>query len=171
MKLLIASDIHGSLKYARALAEIIDKDSYDALVLLGDLLYHGPRNALPEEYAPAEVARLLNSLAIRKLAVRGNCDSEVDQMLLDFPIMADHTVIFDGSRALYCTHGHNVSPDAPPKLDRDDVLLTGHTHIPTNERRGDFFAVNPGSVSIPKNGSRHSALVYENGAFTPIYLD
>lgn len=171
MKLLIASDIHGSLKYAKALAKACENSSFDALVLLGDLLYHGPRNALPEEYAPAEVAALLNSIALRKIAVRGNCDSEVDQMLLDFPMLSDYAVIFDGSRALYCTHGHGKSPDAPPELNEGDVLLTGHTHIPTNEKRGCFLAVNPGSVSIPKAGSRHGALIYEGGSFAPLYFD
>ena len=168
MKLLIASDIHGSAYYCRKLIEAYKTENADRLLLLGDLLYHGPRNDLPTEYAPKAVIGMLNELKDDLLCVRGNCDTEVDQMVLDFPIMADYAWIFDGDTRMFLTHGHKFSPDSPPPLSEGDVLVYGHTHIPENALHGNFLAVNPGSVSIPKNGSSHSAVIYENGVFTHI---
>lgn len=170
MKLFIASDIHGSAKWCRRMLEAFDKSGAERLVLLGDILYHGPRNDLPEEYAPKEVIALLNQLKERIICVRGNCDTEVDQMVLEFPILADYAWIFDGETRIFATHGHKFSPDSPPPLCKGDVLLYGHTHIPENELHGEFRAVNPGSVAIPKNGSNYSAIIYESGKFTHIEL-
>lgn len=179
MKLLIASDIHGSAYWCRALMAQIEAESPDAVVLLGDLLYHGPRNDLPRDYAPKEVLAMLNTLADRVVAVRGNCDSEVDQMVLDFPCMADYAIVMDavpaeGSggqpaskaepRLLFCTHGHLFGPQNVSPIARGAALLYGHTHVKEIASRDGVLFVNPGSVSLPKDGS-NSYAVYENGAF------
>ena len=135
MKIVIASDIHGSAAWCRRLLEAIEQEAPDQVILLGDLLYHGPRNPLPDEYAPAEVAAMLNGLASRVTAVRGNCDAEVDQMLLDFPCMADSALVVDGATRLFCTHGHVFSPEQPPALPEGSLFLSGHTHVKVNEVR------------------------------------
>lgn len=165
-KLLIASDIHGSARYCRALLERIEAEAPDRVLLLGDLLYHGPRNDLPEEYAPKEVISMLNGLKNALLCVRGNCDTEVDQMVLDFPIMADYALLSLGDRTVIATHGHHFGEQNPPPHREGDILLCGHTHIPAYTQHGDFLYLNPGSVSIPKNGSCHSYMVWEKGLFT-----
>lgn len=165
-KLLIASDIHGSARYCRALLERIETEAPDRVLLLGDLLYHGPRNDLPEEYAPKEVISMLNGLKNALLCVRGNCDTEVDQMVLDFPIMADYALLSLGDRTVIATHGHHFGEQNPPPHREGDILLCGHTHIPAYTQHGDFLYLNPGSVSIPKNGSCHSYMVWEKGLFT-----
>lgn len=166
MKLMLASDIHGSAYYAEKMKAAYERENADKLALLGDLLYHGPRNDLPRDYAPKKVIEILNGMKNELLCVRGNCDTEVDQMVLDFPILADYAVIYDGDKTLYLTHGHIFNPQNPPKLNKGDYLVNGHTHIPANEYMGDFTYINPGSVSIPKNGSGHSYMIYENGEFT-----
>ena len=165
MKLMIASDLHGSACYTKRLLEAWGREQPDKLLLLGDILYHGPRNDLPEGYAPKEVIAMLNPLADRLLCVRGNCEAEVDQMVLDFPVMADYCVLFEQGKTIYVTHGHLFSEQNPPKLRPGDVLLTGHTHIPACEDHGWFY-LNPGSVSIPKNGSWHGYMTLESGVFT-----
>lgn len=165
-KLLIASDIHGSARYCRALLERIETEAPDRVLLLGDLLYHGPRNDLPEEYAPKEVISMLNSLKNILLCVRGNCDTEVDQMVLDFPIMADYALLSLGDRTVFATHGHHFGEHNPPPHQAGDILLCGHTHIPACTEHKDFLYLNPGSVSIPKQRSCHSYMVWENGIFT-----
>lgn len=165
-KLLIASDIHGSARYCRALLERIETEAPDRVLLLGDLLYHGPRNDLPEEYAPKEVISMLNGLKNTLLCVRGNCDTEVDQMVLDFPIMADYALLSLGDRTVIATHGHHFGEQNPPPHRAGDILLCGHTHIPAYTQHRDFLYLNPGSVSIPKNGSCHSYMVWEKGLFT-----
>lgn len=165
-KLLIASDIHGSARYCRALLERIETEAPDRVLLLGDLLYHGPRNDLPEEYAPKEVISMLNGLKNALLCVRGNCDTEVDQMVLDFPIMADYALLSLGDRTVIATHGHHFGEQNPPPHRAGDILLCGHTHIPAYTQHRDFLYLNPGSVSIPKNGSCHSYMVWEKGLFT-----
>ncbi|MFJ3455548.1 phosphodiesterase [Scandinavium goeteborgense] len=152
MKLMFASDIHGSLPAAERVLSLFAKSDARYLVILGDVLNHGPRNALPEGYAPAEVAERLNTQAERIIAVRGNCDSEVDQMLLHFPITAPWQQVLTAEQRLFLTHGHLFGPDNLPSLAAGDVLVYGHTHIPVAERRGDIFHFNPGSVSIPKGG-------------------
>lgn len=167
MKLLIASDMHGSAYWCRALMDRIEKESPDKVVLLGDLLYHGPRNDLPRDYAPKEVIAMLNSQAHRVIAVRGNCDSEVDQMVLDFPCLGDYAMIFDGDsdRMLFLTHGHLYGPDNLPSMAQGSACLYGHTHIKRLEESDGVLFVNPGSVSIPKDGS-NSYAIYEDGAFS-----
>lgn len=166
MKLMFASDIHGSAYYAERLIEAFEMEKPERLVLLGDLLYHGPRNDLPRDYAPKRVIDILNAVKDKLLCVRGNCDTEVDQMVLDFPIMADYAVMWLDGKMLYLSHGHSVNPQDPPKLSEGDILMNGHTHIPADEMIGKFRYLNPGSVSIPKNGSAHSYMVYENGVFS-----
>lgn len=170
MKLLIASDIHGSATWCRALMERIDANAPDRVLLLGDLLYHGPRNDLPAGYAPKQVIEMLNGIATRIVAVRGNCEAEVDQMVLGFPCMAEYAVVMDGVCELYCTHGHLWNPEHLPPLVDGSVFLYGHTHVKRDEvvenpcGEGTVRLFNPGSVSIPKDGS-HSFALYENGVF------
>lgn len=163
MKLLIASDLHGSALYTGQLLERFEAENADRLVLLGDILYHGPRNDLPDGYAPKQVIELLNSCADRILCVRGNCDTEVDQMVLRFPIMADYGFIFDGERPIYLTHGHIYNETTPPPVHRGDAVIYGHTHVPVIHAVDGITFANPGSVSIPKNGSTRGYLLYESG--------
>lgn len=167
VKLLIASDLHGAATAVRALVARIEIEAPDRIALLGDLLYHGPRNDLPEGYAPKEVIPLLNGLAERIVAVRGNCDAEVDQMVLDFPCMADYVLVDVDGHELYLTHGHL---DLAPHLAPGSALLSGHTHVKTLDERDGVLHVNPGSTSIPKDGTASYA-VYENGVFTLKTLD
>ncbi len=166
MKLFIASDLHGSAVWCKKMLEAFENSEADRLLLLGDLLYHGPRNDLPDGYSPKEVLAMLNAYADRVLCVRGNCDAEVDQMVLEFPIMADYAVISDGNATIFATHGHKFGPDSPPPLLEGDILLYGHIHIPVNRKNGRFIEVNPGSASLPKQNSPHSYAVYENGRIT-----
>ncbi|MDE6791334.1 MAG: phosphodiesterase [Clostridia bacterium] len=162
MKLLIASDIHGSAKWCKKLVEAFAKEGADRLVLLGDILYHGPRNPLPDEYSPKDVCAMLNPLAGKITAVRGNCDSEVDQMVLDFNISSDYAEIWDGAVKITLSHGHR----AVHPLGEGDVYITGHTHVPLNcvEKEG-YTHLNPGSVSLPKENSAHGYILYDNGKF------
>ena len=171
MKFLIASDIHGSAYYCEQLLQAFEREQAARLLLLGDILYHGPRNDLPRDYAPKKVIAMLNGMADTILCVRGNCDTEVDQMVLAFPILADYAVLPAGERLVYATHGHQFNTKTPPPLRKGDVLLHGHTHIPACEEildmnGGKYQYLNPGSVSIPKEGSEHSYMIYENGVFT-----
>ncbi|MBP5159162.1 MAG: phosphodiesterase [Lachnospiraceae bacterium] len=166
MKWMIASDIHGSAFYCRKMLDAFEASGAERLVLLGDLLYHGPRNDLPKDYAPKEVIAMLNAKKDRILCVRGNCEAEVDQMVLDFPVMSDMMILSMDGRVVYATHGHIYNRENPPKLCRGDVLLCGHTHIPACEKFGEEnLYLNPGSVSIPKNGSAHSYIMMEDGEF------
>lgn len=166
MKIMIASDIHGSARFCSELLRAFDRERAGRLLLLGDILYHGPRNALPEEYAPQEVAEMLNAVRNALLCVRGNCDTEVDQMVLDFPIMAEYCILWLGGRMVFATHGHHFNMSQMPPLARGDILLHGHTHVPAWERCGSGnLYLNPGSVSIPKEGScRGYMLLSENEA-------
>ena len=151
MKLMIASDIHGSAYYCKALLEAFEREQADRLLLLGDVLYHGPRNDLPREYAPKEVITMLNGMKDKIFCVRGNCDTEVDQMVLSFSILADYCILPVGNRLVYATHGHNFNLNALPPLQSGDILLHGHTHIPAWESFGNGnLYLNPGSVAIPK---------------------
>ena len=165
MKLLIASDIHGSAYYCRMLLERLFEEKADRMLLLGDILYHGPRNDLPREYAPKEVIAMLNPLKDKLFCVRGNCDTEVDQMVLDFPVLADYCVIPAEEKIIYATHGHNYNPQKLPPLCKGDILLNGHTHVSKWEDFGDFIYMNPGSVSIPKENTPHGYMIFENGEF------
>ena len=162
MKYLIASDIHGSAYWTERLCAAIESEQPDRIVLLGDLLYHGPRNDLPREYAPKEVIPLLNGKKEKLLCVRGNCDAEVDQMVLEFPVLADYAVLPVGRRLIYVTHGHVFHKDHLPPLQAGDILLHGHTHVPawTEFGQGNLY-LNPGSVSIPKEDSPHSYMTLE----------
>ncbi|MBE5777575.1 MAG: phosphodiesterase [Clostridiales bacterium] len=171
MKLMIASDIHGSALYLKALLEAYKREQPDQLVLLGDLLYHGPRNDLPQGYAPKEVIALLSPLKEEILCVRGNCEAEVDQMVLPFPVMADYAVLFADGLTVYLTHGHIHGESNPPPMKKGSVLLCGHTHVPVCHRHENFTYVNPGSVSIPKENSPHSYAMLENGVMTWKDLD
>ena len=165
MKFVIASDIHGSARWCRALMDLVEREKPDKLILLGDLLYHGPRNDLPEEYAPKQVIPLLSAWAEKIIAVRGNCEAEVDQMVLPFPCMADYAEVLADGKTLYLTHGHHTSPENLPPLPEGSVFLSGHTHVKRDEVIGGIRCLNPGSVSIPKDGS-HSCILYEDGAFS-----
>lgn len=165
MKFLIASDLHGSARYCRALLEAFRREGADRLLLLGDLLYHGPRNDFPDEYDTRAVTALLNGAADRLLCVRGNCDAEVDQMVLAFPMMAEYCLLEADGLTILATHGHVYGPDNPPPLRRGDFLLCGHTHLPVRRNCGDFTYLNPGSLSLPKDGTPHSYMTLENGAF------
>ena len=171
MKILIASDIHGSAYYCRKLLEAWDRENPDKTVLLGDLLYHGPRNELPKEYDPKQVIPLLNDRRDSLLCVRGNCDTEVDQMVLQFPILADYAWIAADGYTLFATHGHVYSPDRLPPIQKKDILLYGHTHVPAWENRGGILCFNPGSVSIPKENSQPGYMMLEAGVFTWKTLD
>lgn len=166
MKYLIASDIHGSAYWCGRLMERVEAERPDKILILGDVLYHGPRNALPRDYDPKGVIAMLNPLAPAIVAVRGNCEAEVDQMVLDFPCMADYAEIVDpGGRTLWLTHGHLWNPGNLPPLQPGSAFLYGHTHVKVLEEvEGGVTVFNPGSMSIPKDGS-HSFGVYENGRF------
>lgn len=165
MKFVIASDIHGSAYWCRRFCQLVDKETPDRLILLGDLLYHGPRNDLPRDYDPKQVIPMLSRYRDRIIAVRGNCDAEVDQMVLPFPCMADFSQLYVDGMTLYLTHGHHHCPDNLPPLPEGSVFLSGHTHVKLDELRGGIRCLNPGSVSIPKDGS-HSCLIYGNGHFS-----
>ena len=165
MKWMIASDLHGSAYWCEKMIERYREEKAGKLILLGDILYHGPRNDLPRDYAPKEVIAMLNPLRDRIFCVRGNCDTEVDQMVLNFPILADYAILPLGDRVIYATHGHKLNCDNPPPLCKGDILLNGHTHIPADKDMGNFRYLNPGSVSIPKEQSPHGYMTLENGEF------
>ena len=163
MKWMIASDIHGSAHFCEMLLNRFADEQADRLLLLGDLLYHGPRNDLPEQYDPKRVIALLSSVKERLLCVRGNCEAEVDQMVLPFPVMADYALIPLGSHLIYAAHGHHANEETPPPLCPGDLLLCGHTHIPACHPHDGFTYLNPGSVSLPKADSARSYMTLDNG--------
>ena len=165
MKWLIASDIHGSAYWCRKLIEAYKKEKADKMILLGDVLYHGPRNDLPDEYAPKEVIEMLNGMKNEILCVRGNCDTEVDQMVLKFPVLADYAVLALGERMIYMTHGHVYNENNLPPISDGDILLHGHTHVPKCTEHESYVYMNPGSVSIPKENSRHGYMTLWDGTF------
>lgn len=177
MKWLIASDIHGSAYWCERMLELFKREKADVLVLLGDILYHGPRNELPRDYNPKKVIALLNDFANgtpceephRILCVRGNCDAEVDQMVLGFPIMADYGVIELGGRFVYLTHGHVYGEDNPPKLRKGDILIQGHTHVQRCVEKDGVLFLNPGSVSIPKGDGYNGCIVFDDEAVTEAF--
>lgn len=166
MKIIFASDIHGSATYCRQLLNAYKNEGATLLALLGDILYHGPRNPLPDGYNPAEVAKMLGEIRGDILCVRGNCDSEVDQMVLPFNVSSDYAVIFADGLKIHLSHGHREVPN----LCANDVYITGHTHVPLNAGNG-YIHLNPGSVSLPKENSRRGYIVYENRTFTFKTLD
>ncbi len=165
MKFFIASDIHGSAYYCEKLLEAYKAENADKILLLGDILYHGPRNDLPKDYAPKKVIEMLNPLKNEILAVRGNCDTEVDQMVLNFPILADYAILTAGDRLIYATHGHNFNNANLPPISKNDILLHGHTHVPVIAEFDTHTYLNPGSVSIPKENSPHSYMTFDGKTF------
>ena len=167
MKIMIASDIHGSALYCRSLLERFDEEGADKLLLLGDLLYHGPRNPLPEEYDPKVVAAMLNARKQQILCVKGNCDGEVDQMMLEFPVLSDSAVICWEGMTIYAAHGHHNFPALQP----GEVVLSGHNHVPVDYVKEGIRYLNPGSVSIPKEESWHGYMVLEDKNFIWKNLD
>ena len=166
MKYMFASDVHGSAYYCRKMLEAFELEKADRLVLLGDLLYHGPRNDLPKEYAPKEVISMLNGMKNKIYAVRGNCEAEVDQMVLEFPVMADYCILAIDGKTLYATHGHVYNTSNLPPMQDGDVLVHGHTHVLKAEQMEGYIWLNPGSVSIPKEGNPPTYAVLEDGVFS-----
>ena len=170
MKFVIASDIHGSAFWCGKLMELCEREQPDKLILLGDILYHGPRNDLPRDYAPKQVIPMLDKWADKILCVRGNCEAEVDQMVLSFPCLADYSMLVADGKTFYLTHGHHQNPQNLPKLQAGSVFLYGHTHVKFDQVVDGVRCLNPGSVSIPKDGS-NSCLVYEDGSFRTCILE
>lgn len=160
MKLLIASDIHGSAKYCKQMLEAFKREGAEKLLLLGDILYHGPRNPLPDEYSPATVCEMLSAVKEKIVCVRGNCDGEVDQMVLPFPVLSDYAAVYADGVNIYLSHGHR----AVPPMQEGDVYITGHTHVPLKENCG-YLHLNPGSVSLPKENSARGYILFDNGTF------
>ena len=171
MKWMIASDLHGSAFYTARLLERMEAEQPDRVLLLGDLLYHGPRNDLPKDYAPKQVLAMLNARKDRLFCVRGNCEAEVDQMVLEFPVLADYALLAEEGRMIFATHGHHHNENQKPPLQPGDVLLYGHTHVPICHWSEGVLCLNPGSVSIPKEGSAHGYLMLEEGVFSWKDLD
>lgn len=165
MKIFVASDIHGSAYYTKKMLEAYEKEGAERMLLLGDILYHGPRNDLPKEYAPKEVIALLNQRKDEIYSVRGNCEAEVDQMVLEFPVLADYCLLPLKKKMIYATHGHIYQEEHLPPMKPGDILLHGHTHILRAEKRGEYYLLNPGSVSIPKGGNVPSYGILEEGRF------
>ena len=166
MKYMFASDIHGSAYYCRKMLDAYKEEQADRLILLGDLLYHGPRNDLPKDYAPKQVIQMLNEVKEQLYVVRGNCDAEVDQMVLQFPIMADYCILMDGERTLYASHGHVYNEENLPPMKQGDIFVHGHTHVLMAKEVEGITILNPGSVSIPKEGNPPTYAVLERGIFT-----
>ena len=171
MKIFIGSDIHGSAYWCDKMLKAYKSEGADRLLILGDILYHGPRNDLPKDYNPKRVIEMLSEFKDEIFCVRGNCDAEVDQMVLPFPIMAEYAVIVEDGVTIYATHGHKYGKDNPPPLKKGDILLCGHTHVAADEKCGDFRYINPGSVSIPKENTGHGYIILEDGIFTRKTLD
>ena len=167
MKLLIASDIHGDYESAEIVINKFNEEKCDKILLLGDILYHGPRNDLPATYAPKKVIALLNEYKDKILTVRGNCDTEVDQMVLEFPILADYALLSLDGLTVFATHGHHHNTATPPALTEGDILLHGHTHVLKCEEFGNKnYYLNPGSVALPKENNPRTYMIYEDRIFT-----
>lgn len=172
MKWMIASDIHGSAKYCEMMLARYDAEKADRMLLLGDLLYHGPRNDLPDGYAPKKVIAMLNERKDEFVCVRGNCEAEVDQMVLEFPVLAEYAILPIGEDSvIYATHGHHASEKNPPNIKKGDILLNGHTHVPKFTDHDTFYYMNPGSVSLPKEMSPRSYMTWEGTHFEWKTLD
>lgn len=171
MRYMIASDLHGSAYYCDKMWEAYDREKADRLIFLGDILYHGPRNDLPRDYQPKKVTASVNARKQEFLAVRGNCEAEVDQMVLEFPVMAEYALLSvprtksPGEALIFITHGHVFNEEHLPMLKDGDILLHGHTHIPVCRDHGSYVYMNPGSLSLPKENSRHSYMMLEDGCF------
>lgn len=166
MKILVVSDIHGSLFYTKKAIEKFNEEKADQILLLGDVLYHGPRNPLTEDYNPAEVADLLNEYKHKIIAVRGNCDSEVDQMVLNFPMMGDYHILMMDGYKIFATHGHLFNRNQMPELNKGDGFIHGHFHLPMAEDLNGVNYMNPGSISLPKENNPNSYGIIEDNVFT-----
>ncbi|MBU3092823.1 phosphodiesterase [Clostridium sp. CF011] len=171
MKIFFISDIHGSLYYLKKAIERYKEEGAGYIVLLGDVLYHGPRNQLPKDYNPQLVASLLNEYKDKIIAVRGNCDSEVDQMIIEYPMMSDYSIILCNNRRLFLTHGHIYNEDNLPELSENDVLVFGHTHVPVAKKHNKIYVLNPGSVSLPKENNPNSYAILKDDLFQIKDLD
>lgn len=165
MKLFFMSDIHGSLHFLKLALEAYKKEEANYIIMLGDALYHGPRNVLPQEYNPGEVAKILNQYKHNIIAVKGNCDSEVDQMIINFPMMSDYSFVLHNERRIFLSHGHKFSPDNLPELSSKEVFAYGHTHIPIAESRDGIYIINPGSISLPKENYPNSYGILNENRF------
>lgn len=164
MEYIVISDLHGSLEAANIVIEAIKHHNINRVLCLGDILYHGPRNTLPIDYNPKEVINILNSVSNKITAIKGNCDSEVDQMVLQFPILADYNQFYIGNKKLFMTHGHIYSTENTSHLDKGDIFLFGHVHLPIAEIQNDIYILNPGSSSLPKqNHPKTYAILNDNG--------
>ena len=170
-KYMFASDLHGSAYYCRRLIEAYRKSGADRLILLGDLLYHGPRNDLPRDYAPREVAAMLNEYKTSICAVRGNCDAEVDQMVLEFPALADYALLALNGLNFFATHGDVFNQENMPPIRPGDILIHGHTHLLKAEKHGEHYILNPGSASIPKGGNPATYALLEDTTFRILDFD
>ena len=173
MKLVIASDIHGGAECCKALLDAAEREGSEKILLLGDILYHGPRNDLPADYAPKKVIEMLNAVKDKLICVRGNCDAEVDQMVLDFPITSEIEKIYDSEAniTIFVSHGHKFSPTNLPPMPEKAVFLYGHTHVKKIEKIGDVLCLNPGSITLPKENNPKTYASYENGVFEIKTLD
>ncbi|MGL5000644.1 MAG: phosphodiesterase [Cetobacterium sp.] len=165
MKIFVISDIHGSTYFLKKALEAYKKEEADYILILGDELYHGPRNPLPQDYNPKEVSEILNKYKDKIIAVRGNCDSEVDQMLLEYPMMADYSIIFLNGKRIFATHGHIYNEEKLPNLSRNDIFIYGHTHLPVTYKKEDIFILNPGSITLPKGGNLNSYGIFKENFF------
>ena len=170
MKCMIVSDIHGSFSDLKRIIDIYEEEKMDKLILLGDLLYHGPRNPLPEGYNPKEVARLLNQYKDKIIAVRGNCDAEVDQMVLEFPMRSDYLELYLDGHRFFITHGHLYNEDQLPLLKSGGIFMHGHFHKPIAKQKDGIVIFNPSSISLPKEGEK-SFGVYENHELKVLSLE
>ena len=169
--LLVVSDIHGALSGAELVLNAKEYHGIDEVLCLGDVLYHGPRNDIPEDYAPKKVIELMNALKDHIAAIRGNCDAEVDQMVLDFAVTADYSTLFFDDHKIFMTHGHVYGPDHLPSLPKGTMVLSGHTHIPTAYEKDGLLFCNPGSVSLPKDGHPASYAIIDGSGFTVYTAD
>ena len=165
MKLMIASDIHGSAYYCDLMLKKFHENKADKLLLLGDILYHGPRNPLPKDYAPMQVFKMLNEEKASIMAVQGNCDADIDDVVLEFPINADYIMLYINDLTIYATHGHKHNEKNPLPLHNHEIMLNGHFHVPACSEHDDYIYMNPGSVSLPKDGSKHSYMILEGKTF------
>jgi len=171
MKIFVISDIHGSNHYLNKALEAYEEEKADYLLILGDELYHGPRNPLPEDYNPKEVSEKLNRYKEKIITVRGNCDSEVDQMLLEYPIMSDYSILFLNQKKIFATHGHIYSEEKLPHLSKGDIFIYGHTHLPVAKKEDGIYILNPGSITLPKGGNKNSYGLFEDNNFYVKDLD
>lgn len=171
MKYMFASDIHGSAYYAKKIVDKFKDSGAYKLILCGDLLYHGPRNPFPKEYNPSQVAEIFNEISQDIYAVRGNCDSEVDQMILNFPMMSDYTVLSLNGITFYLTHGHLYDENNLPQINKKEAFIFGHIHLPVAKKKGDIYILNPGSASLPKENNPNSYALLEGKNFKVISFE